>query len=673
MSSDATPKTRRRSSVHEHVKHASKMLDNWSKGISKGITAGVTKSKGITAKIFKVEPTKESDEITSAFAQLNELKTTIDSLSDGTIVNLHNAQSNASIFNLKLSETFMSLHGHADEQPNVDLFRQFLCHCMGRKLFKLSTMTNEYLIKMNQSLVRPIDILKTKELKKAYQNAKNYKNTKYDFDFAVHKYQKLNGAKKQNMKKINTAEHKKNEKFKKLEQSRKEIIACVNNLENKKQIDLLNCIDTFWQSYLIFAHRQAQIVQLKDKFDQEFEELKAQIFTDQDDIKSMSPTPSIYDDDLLNKSTSLRIAESMSANPNNAIPKELRYKNPIKLGSGAFATVYKANDVLQEEQAVAIKKICIGDGKSALYLSSTKQEAENELQILKKLKNHANIVQLLDHYYENTVYNDQYLNVVMEFVPKTLRDEFNFYGESGDAIPHSLIQLYSFQLIRAVNYLHIHAIAHRDIKPRNLLIDAGTQTLKLCDFGCSVQLTHRYHGNGNDDDDDDEIGDALLESYVCSRYYRAPELILQSGYYDCKCDIWSIGTVISEMFLGTLLFEGYNDEKEQLDDIVNKLGTPTESDIEDMNSDYIDKQTLLDTDCAGESWEMLFCAVMDMPQDAIDLMAKILVYSPRKRLSAIECLTQAYFGSLSKNEKYKHLFDWNEMEIMYAKASRIML
>ena len=56
--------------------------------------------------------------------------------------------------------------------------------------------------------------------------------------------------------------------------------------------------------------------------------------------------------------------------------------------------------------------------------------------------------------------------------------------------------------------------------------------------------------------------------------------------------------------------------------------------------------------------EMLLCAVMDMPQDAIDLMAKILVYSPRKRLTAIGCLRQAYCDNLSKNEQYKHLFDW---------------
>eukprot|EP01084_Bolivina_argentea_P139601 245578_1 len=77
---------------------------------------------------------------------------------------------------------------------------------------------------------------------------------------------------------------------------------------------------------------------------------------------------------------SLRVA--IQLNDNQPLSKELRYKNPIKLGSGAFATVYKANDLNNDEQEVAIKKICIGDGDNMLYLSSTKDEAENELNIM---------------------------------------------------------------------------------------------------------------------------------------------------------------------------------------------------------------------------------------------------------------------------------------------------
>merc|ERR1711971_446381 len=113
--------------------------------------------------------------------------------------------------------------------------------------------------------------------------------------------------------------------------------------------------------------------------------------------------------------------------------------------------------------------------------------------------------------------------------------------------------------------------------------------------------------------------------------------------------------------------------KEQMDDIVKKLGTPKASDIEDMNPDYIEKQELLDRDEIGESWEMLFCAVMDMPQNAIELISKTLVYSPKERITALECLTETYFDDLMENEAKKHLFDWNDLEIKYAKANGINL
>ncbi len=121
-----------------------------------------------------------------------------------------------------------------------------------------------------------------------------------------------------------------------------------------------------------------------------------------------------------------------------------------------------------------------------------------------------------------------------------------------------------------MNYMHIKKIAHTDVKPDNLLINTQTHVLKLCDFGCSIKMKKRYIDIDDTFELDEKYNDDLVEkngkfqSYVCSRYYRAPELILQSSYYDCQVDIWSLGCVVAEMFLGTVLFEGYNNESEQL-------------------------------------------------------------------------------------------------------------
>lgn len=79
-------------------------------------------------------------------------------------------------------------------------------------------------------------------------------------------------------------------------------------------------------------------------------------------------------------------------------------------------------------------------------------------------------------------------------------------------------QLYMYQLFRSLAYIHSLGICHRDIKPQNLLLDPKTGVLKLCDFGSAK---HLVRGEPN-------------VSYICSRYYRAPELIFGAIDYTTK-------------------------------------------------------------------------------------------------------------------------------------------
>jgi glycogen synthase kinase 3 beta len=72
-----------------------------------------------------------------------------------------------------------------------------------------------------------------------------------------------------------------------------------------------------------------------------------------------------------------------------------------------------------------------------------------------------------------------------------------------------------FQLLRALAYTHALGICHRDIKPQNLLVDPSTGALKLCDFGSAKVL----------------VSGETNVSYICSRYYRAPELIFGATNY----------------------------------------------------------------------------------------------------------------------------------------------
>lgn len=80
------------------------------------------------------------------------------------------------------------------------------------------------------------------------------------------------------------------------------------------------------------------------------------------------------------------------------------------------------------------------------------------------------------------------------------------------------VKLYIYQLFRSLAYIHSQGICHRDIKPQNLLLDPATGVLKLCDFG-SAKILVESEPN---------------VSYICSRYYRAPELIFGATNYTTK-------------------------------------------------------------------------------------------------------------------------------------------
>lgn len=84
------------------------------------------------------------------------------------------------------------------------------------------------------------------------------------------------------------------------------------------------------------------------------------------------------------------------------------------------------------------------------------------------------------------------------------------------------------------------ACLFRDIKPQNLLVNINTHALKLCDFGSAKALVR---------------GEPNI-SYICSRYYRAPELIFGATDYTCAIDVWSVGCVMAELLLGSPLFPG---------------------------------------------------------------------------------------------------------------------
>ena len=128
----------------------------------------------------------------------------------------------------------------------------------------------------------------------------------------------------------------------------------------------------------------------------------------------------------------------------------------------------------------------------------------------------------------------------MDYIPETVYRVLKHYNKMKQPVPPILVKLYAYQAFRSLAYIHSLGICHRDIKPQNLLVDPSSHCLKLCDFGSAKRL---IPGENN-------------VSYICSRYYRAPELIFGATDYNSMIDVWSLGCVIAELLLGQPLFPG---------------------------------------------------------------------------------------------------------------------
>lgn len=285
------------------------------------------------------------------------------------------------------------------------------------------------------------------------------------------------------------------------------------------------------------------------------------------------------------------------------------------IGNGSFGVVFQAA-VVETGEVVAIKKVL-----------QDKRFKNRELQIMRLLVKdpHSNIVALKHCFYSQGEKPEElYLNLVLEYVPETVYSISRQHQKSKVALPLLYVKLYLYQLSRALSHIHALGICHRDIKPQNLLVDPRNQQLKLCDFGSAKALVK---GEPN-------------VSYICSRYYRAPELIFGSTDYSTAIDIWSQGCVGAELLLGQPLFPG-DSGVDQLVEIIKVLGTPTREEISAMNSNYTEFKFPQIKAC---QWRKVFRS--KTPEEAIDFIGSTLAYAPEKRIAPLEGCTHAFFDEL---------------------------
>ncbi|XP_028968242.1 protein kinase gsk3-like [Galendromus occidentalis] len=271
--------------------------------------------------------------------------------------------------------------------------------------------------------------------------------------------------------------------------------------------------------------------------------------------------------------------------------------------------------------------------------------AMQEINIMLLLK-HPNLVRIKYYYKERFTKNHIRVFIIMEFLPRSLVEHIIRRHEKQLMLMHEEIASIMFQILRGLEHMHRRNIAHRDIKPHNVLIDVHQQIVKICDFGSAKNIKDPKSPN---------------LTYVCSRWYRAPELLQQNAEYTTKVDIWSCGCVLGELVLLRPMFRGA-DTVDQWACIRDILGSPSAEEAKEIgmrpgvNDHQVQRKNL--SDIFGDR----------APQAVIDLFEKLLKYAHRSRPTAWSALAHPAFNVLKNHEfrsSYPHLFNFTDEELTY--------
>ncbi|KAG0591392.1 hypothetical protein KC19_1G172100 [Ceratodon purpureus] len=288
-----------------------------------------------------------------------------------------------------------------------------------------------------------------------------------------------------------------------------------------------------------------------------------------------------------------------------------QYEKVEKIGEGTYGVVYKARDRLTNE-TIALKKIRLEQEDEGVPSTAIR-----EISLLKEM-HHSNIVRLQD-----VVHSEKRLYLVFEYLDLDLKKHMDTCPDL--AKDPRLIKTFLYQILRGIAYCHAHRVLHRDLKPQNLLIDRRTNALKLADFGLA-----RAFG----------IPVRTFTHEVVTLWYRAPEILLGSRHYSTPVDVWSVGCIFAEMVNHRPLFPG-DSEIDELFKIFRTLGTPNEEVWPGVTS-------LPDFKTAFPKWppKALSSVVPSLEPAGIDLLAKMLILEPSRRITARHALEHEYFKDI---------------------------
>jgi len=222
------------------------------------------------------------------------------------------------------------------------------------------------------------------------------------------------------------------------------------------------------------------------------------------------------------------------------------------------------------------------------------------------------------------IYENSKLYLVMELCPMNLGMLFEEKRAKKEHFSEKDIKKYIKDIIKGTECLHKHGYMHRDLKPENILVSEDDK-LKLTDFG-TIKSTK------------DKLS---MTHYVSTRWYRAPEWILEVEKYDEKSDVFAVGCILAEFFTLKPIFCG-SSSRDQLLRYLKAMGIKQIDEWKEGSDQF--KKLWIDT--SSYNAPELSKMIPNTSESALDLITKMLSLDPTKRPSLKEVLNHQFF----KNE-----------------------
>eukprot|EP00927_Polykrikos_kofoidii_P019593 TRINITY_DN19180_c0_g1_i1.p1 TRINITY_DN19180_c0_g1~~TRINITY_DN19180_c0_g1_i1.p1 ORF type:complete len:473 (-),score=87.75 TRINITY_DN19180_c0_g1_i1:123-1541(-) len=332
------------------------------------------------------------------------------------------------------------------------------------------------------------------------------------------------------------------------------------------------------------------------------------------------------------------------------------------LAEGRFGTVFEAVQTSSGTR-VAVKKVRSRRPMAELGWDPWSRSAQREVEVLSKVQ-HCNVVALLDYSLPPSGVGVAFM--VYEFLSWDLASLIDERGP----LEAGLVKTAMHMLFHGLAHLHLACVVHRDLKPSNLLLDTTTGVLKIADFGSArflglggserppvveaeQQLGKEQHDSLHDgvvrthelsqcaQSERQSTHDGALTVEVCTRWFKAPEMLFGSVSYTQSVDLWAVGCTLGELLSpeAKAVFPGGSDI-DQLCRIFHVLGTPTETNWPDAHL-LPDFGKIEFARADPRPFEFQDAC----PPEALVLLQGLLKLNPKWRLTVTAALASDYFKS----------------------------